>query len=75
MGLGGIGIGELLLILIIVLVLFGTKRLGSIGADLGNAIKGFKNSMREGEAQEQSRIEKREGEVIEGEVRKERDKV
>ena len=38
----GIGMGELLVILGIVLLLFGTKRLKTLGADLGNAIKGFR---------------------------------
>ncbi len=38
---------QLLVILVIVVLLFGTKRLGNIGADLGNAIKGFKKSMKD----------------------------
>lgn len=45
MGLGGISIWQLLIILVIVLLLFGTKRLKNIGSDLGNAIKGFRNAM------------------------------
>ena len=45
MGLGGISIWQLLIILAIVVMLFGTKRLRNIGGDLGEAIKGFKNSM------------------------------
>jgi sec-independent protein translocase protein TatA len=45
MGLGGISIWQLLIILVIVLLLFGTKRLKNIGSDLGNAIRGFRNSM------------------------------
>jgi sec-independent protein translocase protein TatA len=40
---------ELIIILVIVLVLFGGKRLKNIGGDLGNAIKGFKKSMKDGE--------------------------
>ena len=39
----------LIIILVIVLVLFGGKRLKNIGGDLGNAIKGFKKSMKDGE--------------------------
>jgi sec-independent protein translocase protein TatA len=50
MGLGGISIWQLLIILAIVVMIFGTKRLGSIGSDLGSAIKGFKKSMNDGEA-------------------------
>ena len=45
MGLGGISIWQLLIILLIVVMLFGTKRLKGLGSDLGDAIKGFKKSM------------------------------
>jgi len=45
MGMSGISVGSLLLILVIVLLLFGTKRLKNIGGDLGGAIKGFKKAM------------------------------
>lgn len=45
MGLGGISIWQLLIVLVIVVLLFGTKRLGNIGADLGKAIKGFRKGM------------------------------
>jgi sec-independent protein translocase protein TatA len=45
MGLGGIHIWHLLILLVIVMLLFGTKRLKSLGSDLGGAIKGFKESM------------------------------
>ena len=47
MGAGGISIGSLLLILAIVLLLFGTKKLRNLGGDLGGAIKGFKKAMNE----------------------------
>ncbi len=47
MGLGGISIWQLLIILAIVIMLFGTKRLRSLGSDLGSAVKGFRNSMQE----------------------------
>lgn len=43
------GIWELVIILVIVALLFGTKKLGSIGADVGRAIKGFRGAMREDE--------------------------
>ena len=49
MGLGGISIWQLLIILVIVVLLFGTKKLRNMGGDLGSAIKNFKDSMREGE--------------------------
>ena len=45
MGLGGINLTQLLVILAIVLVVFGTKRVKSLGSDLGGAIRGFRNAM------------------------------
>ncbi len=45
MGIGGIGIWQLLIILLIAIVLFGSKRLKGLGSDLGGAIKGFRKSM------------------------------
>ncbi|MFM1897459.1 MAG: hypothetical protein RLZZ385_2533 [Pseudomonadota bacterium] len=47
MGLGGIGIWQLLIILLIVVMLFGTKKLRSLGSDLGGALKGFKTAMKD----------------------------
>ena len=47
MGIGGIGVWQLLIILMIVIMLFGTKRLGSIGTDLGSAIRGFRKSVKD----------------------------
>ena len=43
--LGGISIWQLLIVLAIVVMLFGTSRLKNVGSDLGSAIKGFKNSI------------------------------
>jgi sec-independent protein translocase protein TatA len=75
----GISIWQLLIILAIVLVLFGAKRLRNVGSDLGGAIKGFKQSMREGEedaSDKKSLDEKEEGRVIDAEVtRHNKDKV
>jgi len=45
MGLGGISIWQLLIVLVIVVLIFGTKRLGSLGKDLGGAVKGFRSAM------------------------------
>lgn len=45
MGLGGIGVWQLVIILLIVFMLFGTKKLRNMGSDLGGALKGFKNAM------------------------------
>jgi sec-independent protein translocase protein TatA len=74
----GISIWQLLIILAIVLVLFGAKRLRNIGSDLGSAIKGFKQSMNEGEDESRAdkSIEDKEGHVIDGEsTRHDKDKV
>ncbi len=49
MGIGGIGIGPLLVILLIVVLLFGTKKLKGMGSDLGGALKGFKKAIGEEE--------------------------
>ena len=43
--MGGISIWQLVIIAVIVVLLFGTKKLGSIGSDLGASIKGFKKAM------------------------------
>ncbi len=45
MGLGGISLWQLLIVLLIVIVIFGTKRLSSLGSDLGGAVKGFRKAM------------------------------
>ncbi len=68
MGFGGIGIWQLLIILVIVLLLFGTKRLRNLGGDLGNAIKGFKGAMSDGEKDKDKLEQKPEEKVIDGEV-------
>ncbi len=68
MGIGGISIWQLLIILAIVVMLFGTKRLRGLGGDLGGAIKGFKKALNEEpeekiEAAKEKPVEK----IIEGE--------
>ena len=47
MGMGGISIWQLLIILAIVIMLFGTKRLRTMGSDLGSAVKGFRKTMKD----------------------------
>ena len=75
----GISIWQLLIVLAIVLVLFGAKRLKNVGSDLGTAIKGFKQSMRDGEDEtgsDKSIEDKDGGNVIDAEVtRHDKDKV
>ncbi len=47
MGIGGISLGSLLIILLIVILLFGTKKLRNIGQDMGAAIKNFRSAVKE----------------------------
>lgn len=70
MGFGGIGVWQLLIILVIVLLLFGTRRLKNIGSDLGGALKGFKKAINENEKEaDKEKLVKDESEsVIDGEV-------
>ncbi len=81
----GISIWQLLIVLLIVVLLFGTKKLRSIGKDMGGAVKGFRDAMsdngkddkQEQEPQPTETLEHQESKrVIEGEVtRKENEKV
>lgn len=48
MGLGGLHIWHLLILLVIILLVFGTKKLKGFGEDLGGAIQGFKKAMDDG---------------------------
>lgn len=65
----GISIWQLLIILAIVLVLFGAKRLKNVGSDLGGAIKGFKSAVKEEEEKKDTdtadkKLEKKEGDNV-----------
>ena len=55
MGIGGISVWQLLIILAIVIMLFGTKRLRTLGGDLGSAVKGFRKSMQNDEPESEER--------------------
>jgi sec-independent protein translocase protein TatA len=48
--MGGLSIWHWLIVLLVVVLIFGTKKLRNIGQDLGGAVKGFKEGMRESEA-------------------------
>ncbi len=63
----GISVTQLLIILVIVLLLFGTKRLKNLGSDLGGAIKGFKKAVKEG-SEEEKKLDDQEGQTLEGEA-------
>lgn len=69
MGVGGISIWQLLIVLLIVVMLFGTKRLKSLGSDLGDAIKGFRKSLNTEEEQSPAAVDKR-PQTLEAEVSK-----
>ena len=62
---GGFGLTELLVVLAIVLLIFGPKRLKTLGSDLGSAIKGFRKAVTD----EDKKADVDEARVIEGEVR------
>ncbi len=73
MGFGGISIWSLLLILVIVILLFGTKKLRNVGTDLGGAIRSFKKAVKdEDKVKDQS---DKQDNVIEGKATEEKDKV
>jgi len=48
--MGAWGIGHWIVVLLIVVLVFGTKKLKNIGSDLGGAVKGFKDGMKDGAA-------------------------
>jgi sec-independent protein translocase protein TatA len=69
----GISIWQLLIILVIVLLLFGAKRLRTLGSDLGGAVKGFRSAMGDDKESEEAKTaehveHKQSGTTIEGEV-------
>ena len=68
--MGSFSIWHWLIVLLIVLLVFGTKKLRNIGSDLGGAVKSFKESVKEGE-KDTPKIESSEssGQTIEGEVK------
>lgn len=71
-GLGGISPWSLLIILVIVVVIFGTKRLRNAGGDLGGAVKNFKDSMKTGENEvtaKKESLENTKDDVIEAEAK------
>ncbi|WP_313087841.1 twin-arginine translocase TatA/TatE family subunit [Pseudomonas sp.] len=68
MGFGGISVWQLLIILLIVVMLFGTKRLKGLGSDLGDAIKGFRKSM--GTDDDKPSVEEKQSHTIDAETRK-----
>ncbi len=76
----GISIWQLLIILAIVLLLFGAKRLRNLGSDLGASVKGFRDSMKDSDKEdedkkiERNRVAEEPGRVFEGEATRDKDK-
>lgn len=78
--MGSFSIWHWLIVLVIVMLVFGTKKLRNVGADLGGAVKGFKDGMKEGSGDATKQVEAQQatnptatptGTTIEGEARKE----
>jgi sec-independent protein translocase protein TatA len=57
MGIGGISMWQLLILLFIVILVFGTKRLRNMGSDLGAAVKGFRKGMDDGKSDPEEKLE------------------
>jgi sec-independent protein translocase protein TatA len=67
--MGSLSIWHWLIVLVIVMLIFGTKKLRNIGADLGGAVRGFKDGMREGGDKPAEPAPQISGKTVEGEVR------
>lgn len=65
--MGSFSIWHWLIVLVVVVLIFGTKKLGNIGKDVGSAVKGFKDGMKPDE--EKSKQVADDGKTIEGEVK------
>lgn len=63
----GFSIPHLLVVLVIVILVFGTKRLKNVGGDLGDAIKSFRNAIKDGEKEQE--LAEKGSSIIEGEVK------
>lgn len=71
--LGGISLWQLLIVLVIVVLIFGTKKLRNMGGDLGSAVKNFKTAVKD-EDKPAEKLENQESSVIEGESVRQDDK-
>jgi len=69
--MGGLSIWHWLIVLLVVVLIFGTKKLRNIGADLGGAVRGFKDGMRESDktAEPGTPAPQVTGKTVEGEVK------
>lgn len=72
---GGISVWQLLIILVVVILIFGTKKLRTLGGDLGGAVKGFKKALNEDEKkQEADKLENQQADAQFSEKAKDEDK-
>jgi len=67
--MGSFSIWHWLIVLIIVMLVFGTKKLRNIGSDLGGAVRGFKEGMKEGTSDAAGGSHGADSKVIEGEIK------
>jgi sec-independent protein translocase protein TatA len=71
--MGSFSIWHWLIVLVIVMLVFGTKKLRNIGSDLGGAVRGFKEGMKEGTSDKPTEAsggtQKIDGNIIEGEIK------
>ena len=68
--MGGLSIWHWLIVLVVVVLIFGTKKLRNMGADLGGAVRGFKDGMREGDKPaEAGAAPQVTGKTVEGEIK------
>lgn len=66
--MGSFSIWHWLIVLVVVLLIFGTKKLRNVGSDLGGAVKGFKDAMREEQSSPKLENDNAPGTTVEGEV-------
>ena len=68
--MGSLSIWHWLIVLVIVMLVFGTKKIRNIGQDLGGAVKGFKEGMKDGTVEKSAEPEPRAGgHTLEGEIK------
>jgi sec-independent protein translocase protein TatA len=72
--MGSFSIWHWLIVLVIVMLVFGTKKLRNIGSDLGGAVKGFKDGMKDGSADKSVEPQQVTGQTIDVEARREQSK-
>jgi len=71
----GFSLQHLVVVLLIVILLFGTKKIKNVGSDVGGWIRDFRKAMREEPAEEHPVTKANDGKIIEGEARTEREHV